>query len=855
VFSGRMSQSQSLPAMNAIPTRLGYSAPTITPDESVDATGASRPHWHTFFRSANEIGPNELARRWREAQHIIRENGVTYNVYGDPRGIARPWQLDPIPLLISPTDAEAIEFGLIQRGLLLEKILADIYGEQKLLKEGLLPPELVFGNPGFWRPCHHITLPGNRFLHLYAANLGRTADGTFRVMGDRTQAPSGAGYALENRIVMSRTLPEPFRDCRVQRLAMFFRTFRDTLREIAPRRKDNPRIVLLTPGPLNETYFEHAYLARYLGITLVEGGDLTVRDNRVFMKVLGGLQPIDVIFRRLDDDFCDPLELRPDSFLGVPGLVSAVRAGNVAVANALGTGVLETPALLAYLPQICRRYFQEDLRLDSVKTWWCGQPDSLRYVLEHFDDMVLKPAFLASRVEPVIAAELSIEAKAKWIARLKARPRDYVGQERLSLSTAPVMIDGKLQPRRVVLRTYLAAHGDTFAAMPGGLTRVSGADGAAIVTMQQGGGSKDTWVLSAGAVNTFSLLPPTNQPVELTRAGGDLPSRAADNLFWLGRYAERAEGTMRLMRGIFVRLTERAGLADVPELPALLRTLTIHCDVYPGFVGDGAEARLANPEPEVMANVFDLTRPGSVAAVLITLRRVAGSVRDRISMDMWRALHDLSRFPTDPATQFGEDGPTLSDVLDLLNRTIITLAAFGGMAVESMTRTEGWRFLDMGRKLERAFHMGNLLKGTLITPTAQEGSVLDAILEVADSSMTYRRRYMGSLRVEPVLDLLVFDESNPRSLSSQLVQLVEDVDHLPRPSHRAARGIEQRLSLQCLSQVRLAEVDRLALVERGQRPILKKLVEEIVVALPTLSEAITQQYLTHLQTSRHLSGA
>jgi len=837
------------PGLASGPARLGYQPPGAGYDEAVDAGGLSRPHWHTFFRSLHDIGPNELARRWREAQALIRENGVTYNVYGDPLGMTRPWQLDPLPLLISPSDAEYLERGLTQRGLLLERILTDIYGPQRLLKEGLLPPELVFGNPAFWRPCHNVKLPGGRYLHLYAANLGRDDAGHWRVLGDRTQAPSGAGYALENRIVLNRTMPEAFRDCRVQRLAMFFRTFRDTLRTIAPKKNDNPRIVLLTPGPFNETYFEHAYLARYLGITLVEGGDLTVRDNRVYLKLLGGLQAVDVIFRRLDDDYCDPLELRPDSFLGVPGLTNAVRAGTVAVANALGTGVVEAAALSAYLPAISRHFFGEDLLIPSVPTWWCGDAAALKTVIERKSDMVLKPAFLPGRMEPVILGELAEDEQDEWLVKLQANPERYVAQERLALSTAPVMIDGKPASRRLVLRSYLCADGDGFHVMPGGLTRISTADEAgAIVTMQRGGGSKDTWVLSAGVVSNFSLLPPSHRAVELTRAGGDLPSRAADNLFWLGRYAERAEGTTRLLRGIYVRFAERTGLADVPELAALLRTLTLHVDVYPGFVGDGAERRLADPLPEVTANVFDKARFGSLFSVLNLLRQTAGIVRDRISIDMWRVLSAAELLPYDAG-----DPPTPADVLAQLNRTIITLAAFGGMAAESMTRGEGWRFLDMGRKLERTLHMVQLLKGTVTHPNPGEGPILDAILEVADSSMTYRRRYMGTLRIEPVLDLLVSDETNPRSLAAQFVALVDDLEALPRPPGRAGLGPEQRIILQCQSLVRLAEVETLAKVEKGTRPSLREMLDEITEALPLLSDTITQQYLTHLQTSRHLA--
>jgi len=830
------------------PALVGYVPPPAGFDEAADPAARPRPHWQRFFAALDDLGPAELGRRWRDAQHLIRENGVTYNVYGDPRGIARPWQLDPVPLLIPPAESAYLEAGLVQRGRLLEKILADLYGPQRLLRDGLIPPELVYPNPGFLRPCHGIKVPGGRFLHLYAANLGRGADGQWRVLGDRTQAPSGAGYALENRIVMTRTLPEAFRDCRAHRLALFFQTFRDTLRSIAPRNRDNPRVVLLTPGPFNETYFEHAYLARYLGYTLVEGGDLTVRDNRVFLKVLGGLQPVDVIFRRLDDDFCDPLELRPDSFLGVPGLTHAVRSGNVAVANALGTGVLETPALLAYLPRLCRELLGEELRLESVPTWWCGEPDALRYVLDHLDAVVVKPGFAATRMEPLFPADLSAADRAALVSRLRAQPRDFVAQSRLDLSTVPVLLGGALVPRKMVLRTYLAAdteEGSGFAVMPGGLTRVSAAADAIVVSMQRGGGSKDTWVLAAGAVSEFSLLN-TGARVELTRAGGDLPSRAADNLFWLGRYAERAEGTTRLLRGIVVRLAERSGLAETPEMPALFHALSLRADLPPPVDRE-------SPEAHVLRVVFDAAHAGSLGSTVRSVRRLAGMVRDRISIDMWRALNGLADFPADPA-HYGEDGPTPADVLDLLNRTVLTLAAFGGLAVESMTRGEGWRFLDLGRRLERSLHMIALLNGTLTYPSAQDGPVLEAILEVADSGMTYRRRYLGSLQAEAVLDLLVFDESNPRSLASQLVALEDDVNHLPRPPRGAGRSPEQRFALAALSSVRMGEPEKLAAVVDGTRPELGTVLDHVGGWLPVLSDAITLQYLTHLQPSRHLAS-
>ncbi len=820
-------------------------------DEVHDPSGATRPHWQAFRSAIPDLHGSEFTRRWREAQHLIRENGVTYNVYGDPNGLLRPWQLDPLPVIIPQAEAEFLERGLIQRATLLELILTDLYGPQRLLREGHLPPELIFPNPGFLRPCHGIVPPQKRYLHLYAANLGRSVDGVWHVIGDRTQAPSGAGYALENRIVVARALPEAFHACRVHRLATFFQTLIGSLRSIAPQNKDNPRVVLLTPGPFNETYFEHSYLARYLGYTLAEGGDLTVRDNRVFLKVLGGLQPVDVIFRRLDDDFCDPLELRPDSFLGVLGLVHAVRSGNVAVANALGAGLLETPALMAYLPQLCRVLLGEDLKLPSARTWWCGDPAGFEYVKNHLDDVALKAAFPAAGIETQILDECGAEQRRELIARLHRNPSAFVGQERLSLSSVPVL--GPTQPalRKMVLRAYLAADRDTFAMMPGGLTRVGNTPESLAISMQRGGGSKDTWVLSAGPVSSFSRLPPSDQPLSLTRAGGDLPSRAADNLYWLGRYAERAESTSRLLRCIVARLEERPEGSDFGDLALLLQTLRLaatlpaHRSVEPVPVSP-----IVPLDREAFELVFRKNRPGSLASVVLEWHRVAGTVRDRISLDMWRVVSGARRTTQAWAA---DRIPTPGDALDVLDRTIINLAAFGGLASESMTRGEGWRFLDLGRKLERAVFLLTLIRVTLGKVSVNEAQVLDSILEVADVRMTYRRRYLANLRTEAVLDLVLFDESNPRSLAAQLVALKENVEHLPRKGGLAGRSPEERLALAAVTAVQLAEVSALSRVAQGYRPALQALLDQIVKILPELSDVLTQQYLSHLQTSRHLA--
>jgi uncharacterized circularly permuted ATP-grasp superfamily protein/uncharacterized alpha-E superfamily protein len=821
-------------------------------DELIGRDGALRSHWQTFTQGLDEIGLDEFPKRWREAQQLIRENGVTYNVYGDPSGMDRPWQLDPIPLVIAPRESRLLAAGLVQRARLLEAILADVYGPQRTIALGLLPAELVFANPCFLRPCHGLRLPGDRYLHLVAFDLGRDPNGNVRILGDRTQGPSGAGYALENRIVLGRMLPEVFRACNVQRLALFFRTFRDTLRNLAPHNRDTPRTVLLTPGPYNETYFEHAYLARYLGYTLAEGADLTVRDQRLYLKLLDGLQPVDVVWRRLDDDFCDPLELRGDSFLGVPGLVQVVRAGNVVVANSLGSSLAESPALLPYLPALCKHFLSEDLLIPSATAYWCGDPASLDHVLANLSGMVIKAAYSALRTEPIFPEKLSRAQRLELIDRLRRRPGAYVGQEHLTLSTMPVLTEQGIVPRHVVTRAYLAAKNESFVLMPGGLTRVTASADSMVVSLQKGGGSKDTWVLTEGTVSDVTLLRPAGETIELHRGGNDLPSRAADNLFWLGRYVQRAEDVVRLLRGIFVRLTEKAGLADVPELPTLLKALTHLTLTLPGFVGDGAEERLANPEDELFSLIFQRDRVGSLAHNYHSIHRAAGSVRDRISMDMWRILgslpHEDSFDPDQP--------PTLSDVLDLLNQRVLILAGFGGIAMESMTRGHGWRFLNLGRKIERAVHTVGLLHATLSNNVkAEESSVLEALLEIADSSMTYRRRYLCGVQPAAVLDLLIADESNPRSLFFLLKALVDLVNRLPHDTNQAVRPPEQRMIVSLLTSVQLADISDLAQQDdAGQRPRLEEFLTGLLQDLPLLADAISHHYLSHLQTSRQLAG-
>ena len=576
-----------------------------------------RPHWAHFIESLQTIGSDELARRWERAERRIRENGVTYNIYTDSQGASRPLAIDPIPLLIAPEEWRFIEAGIIQRAHLLNLVLEDIYGARRLVTNGDLPAALLFLRIRlFCGPLTGVAVPKSSYLHLLAVDLARSPDGRWWVLADRTQSPSGTGYALENRTIVSDVLPDAFQTANVRRLASFFRAQREALLGLA--KSDNPRAVLLTPGPFNETYFEHSYLARYLGFTLAEGADLTVRDRRVYLKTVEGLEAVDVILRRVDDSFCDPLELRGDSLLGVAGLVDAISAGNVVVANALGSGVIETAAIMPFLPGLARKLLGEPLKLPSVATWWCGQDYALDWVLQHLDQVVVKPAFPLRGMEPIFGAGLAKAERQRIGDQLRSRPYEYVAQEQVALSTAPVWDRGRLYSRSLVLRTYVLNTSSGWVAMPGGLVRVAGADGP-VVSMQRGGRSKDAWVLWDGAVDTFSMLRPRNQPVQLQHAHADLPSRAADHLFWLGRYAERSESIARLLRCLMTRVRRASG----PELTCLFRLHgcfdSEHSILPKGSPGhrarSGRRARLADVERRAAR------QPGVVSGRGATCRR------------------------------------------------------------------------------------------------------------------------------------------------------------------------------------------------------------------------------------------
>lgn len=817
-------------------------------DEYFAQPNDARPVTHRFVHELAQWDREELEERRETAWRQIDENSVTYNTEATEQ-TNRPWIYDPLPLVIGAQEWQLVATALAQRARLLNLMLQDLYGAQKTLHRGLLPPGLIFAHPGFLRVFHGIRVPDDVFLHLYAADLVRAADGKWWVFADRTEAPSGMGYTIENRLVSSSMFPESFRANQVDRLAPFFIALRELMQRLAARHRDNPRIVLLSQGPANPNYFEDAYLARYLGYSLVEGEDLAVRNQEVLLKTLGGLLPVDVILRRVDEVDCDPLELRGDSVQGITGLMQALRAGHVSSANALGSGLLECPALPAFLPNLCRELLDEELLMPSVATWWCGTKPELQYVLDHLDQLTIRHCYRDHRTNPWFGDQMSRVELEALRQQILAHPGDYVAQEQVQYSTCPVWIGEKPEPWHVGMRTYLVSSGRSYLNLPGGLVRASPRSQTLDMSISQGEVSKDAWVLAAGPVAPISLLKPPGYIQELKRSGSELPSRVADNLFWLGRHVERAEGAARLLRTFVNRLLGESG--NSPEIPLLIRALAELGHIEPGYAVENIRNHLPSIESALPRMVFDESESFGLRANIQRLNRTASLVRERLSLDSWRLINRVyHEFEPDDLSNDLE----LPQLQSKLNGLITNLSAFSGLIAESMTRTLGWRFLDIGRRLERSMYTVFAIHNLLLPDTDQTAPALDAALEFGDCVLTYRSRYLTTLQLSPVLDLLVTDETNPRSLAFQLARIVEHLEQFPRNTSTALRSAEQRLGMAALHAVRmLSAEDLVGMHTTNERRSLDRLLTRIAAMLPKLADAVSHKYLIHAGESRQLT--
>jgi len=820
--------------------------------ELLDEDGKVRPHWETFFETYSRLGEEEINSRNTDTLRLLRENGVTYNIYGDPNGLNRPWKLDNIPFLISKEEWTSIETGLSQRAQLLNLILEDIYGERKLIKEGILPMELIYNHAGFLRPCSGIHQRGKHQLILYSADIAKSTKGKIWVVNDRTQAPSGSGYALENRTTMTRVIPELFNGLKVRHLSPYFNALRNGLNEIAPHKNLNPRIVILTPGSSNETYFEHSYLSSHLGFTLVQGNDLIVKDNYVWLKTMGGLERVDVILRRVDDIYCDPLELKADSQLGIPGLLQCVRSGNVSLANPLGSSVLENPGLMPFLQLISRYFLNEDLILPTIASWWCGQPRELQYVLENMKTLVIKKIHRAATGSSSIdGASLSNSQLEKCKQQIRLNPSLYVGQEKVEISLSPSLIEGRIVPQKVLFRSFLVSNQNDYVAMSGGLVRSSADAANFLISSQTGGFSKDAWIISPEPGRVVNVLKET--PESAVETYNDmLPSHAAENLFWVGRYTERILGNARFLRTVMQFLAEGNKLiTDINRQTerSLLEAFTKYSYTIPGFVGEDTDVLFADPWKELKDVLFNEKRAGGIKYNFLQFHKAIHEVRDHWSTDTWRVIRGMEEGLQNgiPLSHHGH-----LQMIHTLDNLITSIVAFIGLNRESISREQGWIMLDVGRKIEQSLLVITMLRTNLVKKYSEqvEYNLQQSVLMSNEGLVNYRYKYRRPLQNLLVIDLLLFDPNNPRSLTYQVVRLKSYLQNLPKNNVGKSLTEYERLILEADTLLKLADKTELAISDDEGYTNLEIFLSRLFQILSAIPGVISKAFFKHEMTPK-----
>jgi len=849
---------------------------------TVDTTSeATKPDlsrvWEHFFDALNEETATDMDRRSTSLARQVRDNGITYNVYADENGPQRPWSLDLFPLIVDPASWQHIEEGVLQRMRLLEHVMADVYGPQELLASGFLPPALVLGHPGYLRAMHGVKPVGGRYLHIAAFDMARGPDGNWWVVGQRTQAPSGLGYLLENRLAIAGQFGAAFDKLRVQRLAATYRALMDSLRAMSPMGPD-AHLALLTPGPFNETYFEHAYLARYLGLTLVEGSDLLVRDERLYLKTLKGLVPVHGLLKRVDDQYMDPLELLADSTLGVPGLLQAIRAGNVLVANTPGSAFLESPALLGFLPALSRQLFNEELCLPALPTWWCGERSAMLEALARLQECAIKPTYPGSAshasFDAVLGAHQTPKALDEWAGRIVRHPEEHTVQAYTPFSQMPTWqakqgdndpTEPGLRARSVMLRVFVVSDGaQGWRVLPGGLARVA-SSAQEITSMQRGGSSADVWALTNGVVDHATLLQPHLTPESLLQRKRLVTSRAAENLFWLGRYTERTENALRLAR-LTLDCLHGEDAASTSLLTWLGHMAAANTLVLPGVPTPLQAPRVF--ERALIDSLGSTQGATSVGYYLRALKMSASCVRERLSQEHWRII---TRAEEALFSRFAEhrqrgDCPT-QQALQILKDTSDHMAAITGAQTDRMTRDDGWRLLSIGRHIERLWFLSSALSQALACKSLESDSGFDAMVELFDSAITFHAQFQQSRDMAALIDLLVIDRDNPRSVSwvahtlrGRLAKLAgSDPNELsalslkvPNPN---AWGLVQLCELAPdLATPQPDTTDPLAQKTPGYE-LLKAVLLQCSHAAYQVSEEISATYFTHAGLANHSVGA
>ena len=784
-------------------------------DEYRSSKGQTRAHWQHLKRYLQGIPAERWQRREHQLKRLIEDNGITYNVYRHAQPTSTAWTLDMIPFLLAESDFHYLESALSQRASLLNLFLEDSYGRQTMLQNGHIDPFLVYANPSFHRACHGLLDRGEKFLNIYAADVARAKDGKWWVVSDRVEATSGLGYALDNRLLLSRILPNTLNHVGTRRLLPFVEHFCQQIEALAKHNRHHPHIALLSPGPQNETYYEHSFLARNLGFTLAEGADLTVRNNRLYMKTIGGTQQVDVLLRRLDSEWTDPLEMRNDSLLGVPGLVNCVRQGNLKVTNALGSRFAETPANLAFLPWLARNYLGEQLEIPSVATWWCGQANECKYVLEHLDSLVIKSTFRNFGSQSFFGPELSARQLDALRAAISAHPTHYCGQEILRSSTTPVYQANSLEPRPYLLRVFLVADAKSgkWQMMPGGFARCAPNSNQVCVSLQTGGCSKDVWVVPDTASDAEPATPNLSLPTDALqtqlpeRRRFDLPSRTANNLFWLGRYIARAEMQTRLLRTTLHLLLEEqlpeTQRACLPFCRQLDRSLPVAMPLTDPATGQLNSVQI---DTNIQCALNDASNPDSLVNTLGSIERITESLKDRLSIDSWKRINSIRQLATRAANLEVSIYEDESD--EFLETALEQLSSLISDITENMIRSQSWLFMQMGRHIERGLTTAQLLDEVFLTHEQLSPALLRRVLDLSDCNITYRRRYLNNLHATAVLDILVFDPTNPRSLIFQAERLRTLLKKLPHASTDSRHPIDA-YATQLFGQIGMTSAEEL----------------------------------------------
>ncbi len=829
----------------------GYAGNEVPTDEIWADNQIVFKQWESLFKRLKTLGIDEIESRSQEIQKTLFENGVSYNQYNLQGGAQRPWQLDPIPYLINQDRWDYLESGLRQRLEVLNCLFKDIYGPKKLLKEGILPPQLIYSDRQFLRPCDHLPLLRKNAIQHYAADISRSPDGQIWVIGDRTQAPSGWAYTMENRVTLARVIPELFVKSGVKKIAAFYQRYRQNLMEAAPKSKTNPMIAILSPGPYNATYYEHAYLAASGGFQLVQGQDLMVKDNFLWMKTLSGLQKVDVLVRHVDDTYCDPLSLRPDSQLGVAGLLQVARQGNVAIANPLGSGVLENPALMAFMPSLCKYFLGEDLLLPNIASWWCGQRKERQYVLEHIDQLVIKDVKRSSQRRTLFGWELSEQEKQSLIQKIQRHPHRFVGQEQAVFSTAPAWKGDALEPRRTVLRCFATAATNDYHFLPGGLTRSAPTAGNSHVSNQSGGIGKDTWVLSDAKASSIQI--DTSGPRISASAKGieGLTSRSAENLFWVGRYLMRSKLSARFLRTILkcqVEIENFEDSVDENVLPILLESITHLTMTYPGFVGEEGAASRANPEQELLDLLTNQSRVGSLAHSIASFKNSANATRNSWSSDTWRIVDQMDANYKRFCSNDKIDKRKSRKALDELIRDI---AAIQGFTMDSLSIQEGRPVFDLGINLEKALSLCSLLRSTLVVQqkVKWEEALIEYLLKTLESLSSYRQKYKGGLSVDSLVEMILLDDTYPQSLAWMTNAIQNNQQELPNPTDSYGLREDQKEMIRVNSQLKLSELKELMELEEDSnyRAALDEFFGHIYGNLAAAANSTIQTYFNHTE--------